>query len=76
VSEYEATDEEWKAIRALERLAKKWPRSIGLYSMSGSLCVMPTDDAIRIKNHGSGEGLDQDAIITTIQGISNDGGDW
>jgi hypothetical protein len=32
------TDEERKAIASLERLAKRWPQSLKLFSRSGSLC--------------------------------------
>jgi hypothetical protein len=34
------TDEEEKAIRALKRIAKKWPESLWLFSASGDLFVM------------------------------------
>jgi hypothetical protein len=61
------SDEERRAIAALERLAKRWPRSLKLFSWSGTLCVMRADDSL----------LDDPsaAIITTIEGIPNDGGD-
>ncbi len=34
------TKEEQKAIKSLERLAKRWPQSLSLFSWSGSLCVV------------------------------------
>ena len=65
------TDEEDKAVRSLERLAKKFPRTLSLFSWSGTLCVCKVhpDDA------------DDDTyeypirVITDIVGIVNDGGD-
>lgn len=61
------TPAELKAVAALERLAKAWPKSLTLFSWSGSLIVMRTED------RGS-------ANYNTIQyipisGIPNDGGD-
>lgn len=69
--EDEFTAEEWKAIRALERLAKKWPGSLGLHGGTGSLLVVKLD--------GDGGGFpDSDggtAITHSVVGISSDGGD-
>lgn len=61
------TEEERQAIAALERLAKRWPPSLKLFSWSGSLCVIRSDASL----------LDNpDAkVITYIEGIPNDGGD-
>lgn len=67
----ELTDDEAKAIRSLERLAKKWPRSLMLLSWSGTLHVMLVDDAHAAYDADAGY---SDASITTIS-ISNDGGD-
>lgn len=68
------TPEEEAAIRALQRLAKKWPQTLWLYSASGRLQVMRCDE------HGDhaqvGEGVDPDYRVATIYGIPNDGGDW
>lgn len=36
------TKEEQKAIRSLERLAKRWPKGIELFGWSGSLYVTKT----------------------------------
>ena len=57
------TKEEEKAIKALERLAKKWPESLSLFSWSGHLIVTKFNQ----------EGIECD--IGTISGIKNDGGD-
>ena len=67
----EITPEEEKAIRALERLAKKFPKSLSLFSYSGTLCVC--------KAHPDDE-FDDDyeyayRIVAIIPGIDNDGGD-
>ena len=73
--DFELTKEEKNAIASLERLAKRWPQSLWLSSANGSLCVM------RYKENGdrmlySHGGMHHDAIVTVIQGIPNDGGDW
>lgn len=67
----ELTDEEAKAIRSLERLAKKWPKSLMLFSWSGALHVMDHATVFDISG-GTGH---HEASITTISGIPNDGGD-
>lgn len=63
MNEIEVTKEEQKAIASLERLAKKWPRSLQLFSWSGSLCVFKVNK----------EGVNCE--VTNIGGIPNDGGD-
>ena len=60
------TDEERRAIASLERLAKRWPPSLLLFSWSGTLCVMPADWDRTSPN---------ESVITYIEGIPNDGGD-
>lgn len=68
------TGEEVNAIRALERLAKRWPQSLKLVSWSGSLCVIRAD--VDFLNRDRPGFVDpNDAVITTIEGIPNDGGD-
>ena len=57
------TPEEAAAIQSLKRLARKWPRSLCLFSWSGTLMVVKRNSA------------DNDAEIATIEGIPNDGGD-
>ena len=70
----ELTDNEQKAIDSLKRVAKRWPKSLWLYSGSGLLCVMQCGpDGERVmKDNG---GVDQDYIVDSID-IPNDGGDW
>ena len=67
------TPSEEKAIKRLKALAKTWPKSLWLFSASGSLCVMKNDeDGNRCLR---GDGVDSDACVATID-IPNDGGDW
>lgn len=61
------TAEEKQAITALQRLAKKWPQTLVLFSMSGSLVIMDRDDFCA--NSAYAEEL------ARIKGIPNDGGD-
>lgn len=72
------TKEEERAIKALERLAKRWPETLWLYSASGTLTVMrmgPNGNHAVVGGR-EGAGIDPDYVVTTIEGISNDGGDW
>jgi hypothetical protein len=60
------TPEEERAIRSLQRLADRWPRSLTLFSAAGSLFVLPTDhDPGRLHRFQA----------ERISGIPNDGGD-
>jgi hypothetical protein len=61
--EIEITKDEQKAIKSLERLAKKWPKSLSLFSWSGTLLVMKRIDDGRL------------GCVEEISGINNDGGD-
>lgn len=67
--------EETAAIRALKRLAKRWPKSLWLFSASGRLCVMRNGPDGRPVFETRG-GVDPEYKIDTIEGIHNDGGDW
>lgn len=67
------TREEQLAILALHRLAKRWPRSLTLVSMGGSLHVIHTGDARYDERSDEPRG---DSVLDTFQGIPNDGGDW
>ena len=58
------TKEEQKAIASLERLAKKWPKTLKLFSHSGSLVVEKLDPNICLPIR-----------VASIVGIKNDGGD-
>lgn len=69
----ELTPEEERAIASLKRLARKWPRSLTLVSMGGTLSVVRTND----ERFDSPSGIDrQEAIVADIGGIPNTGGDW
>lgn len=77
----ECTPEECKLIDSLKRLAKKWEKDgerLWLYSASGSLNVMMHGDTDfnptpEFTQYG---GCNPDNIVTVINGIPNDGGDW
>lgn len=73
----ETTDEERRAIATLQRLAKRWPESLWLFSASGSLCVMRNrqDGERALYDESRGSGADPDYCLATIN-IPNDGGDW
>jgi hypothetical protein len=61
------TEEEEKAIKSLDRVAKKWPKSLKLFSQSRTLLV--------IKHHPGHPEDDHGRIVDIIPGIYNDGGD-
>lgn len=67
------TAEEKQAIAALKKLAKTWPKSLWLFSGSGTLCIMKKVGRRR-KMNDQGR-VDQDCIAASIA-IENDGGDW
>lgn len=59
---------EAEAVRALERLAARWPQTIGLLSWSGSLCVVswpprPVGSTLYV------------TTVASVGGIPNEGGD-
>lgn len=59
------TLDEVKAVRSLERLAKRWPsKDLRLFSFSGSLIV--TKRCLD---------TDREYVVGSINGIGNDGGD-
>lgn len=72
------TDEEERAVASLRRLAKRWPKTLGLFS-DGDLHVMRLgpDGNFKMdeKRGGRLEHMDQDYVIDIINGIRNDGGD-
>ncbi|MGE6114268.1 hypothetical protein ACLHZ0_21140 [Aeromonas salmonicida] len=57
------TKKEQQAIDELRSLAKRWPKTLKLFSWSGALCVFKTDS----------DGCAAD--VAAISGIPNDGGD-
>lgn len=71
-----ANREEQAAIDALKRVAKIWPKSLWLYSASGTLCVMKKKSGKRaMVGFRKSPGFDQDYIVDEVN-IENDGGDW
>ena len=69
-------DEEKKAVRVLNRLAKTFPKSLWLCSIDLGLYIMKPSWA-------SGKGMmdeygnyDREAVVEQILGIKNDGGGW
>lgn len=69
----ELTPDEARAIASLERLAKRWPQTLTLMSMGGSLCVKHTGDPRTDARTSLGRA---DVVLANIDGIPNDGGDW
>lgn len=68
--------EERQAIRSLERLQQRWPPSLWLAAMDGSLYVMRKDaNGERVVHAASGR-IDQAGIVASIDGIEADGGGW
>jgi len=60
----------------LKRLENKWPKTLWLFSASGTLYVMKKDAEGEKAHHpGLEGGVDQAFIAATIE-IENDGGDW
>lgn len=68
------TAEETKAIAALQRVAKKWPRTLTLASMAGSLVVVSTDDDVF--QGGGGPERSEGVLAYLGSDIPNTGGDW
>lgn len=66
-TDQDLTPVEKRAIATLKKLAKAWPKTLVLFSLSGTLVVMDYDDFQQ--RSSSAEWL------ASIQGIVNDGGD-
>jgi len=71
---------EKKAIRSLQNLAKRWPKSLGLYSIASELFVFKFSqselgDGMRKDGYQS-PSFDPNAVVVEIKNILNDGGDW
>lgn len=66
------TDDEERAVAALEKVAEIWPKSLWLFSAVGNLCVMKKSLGVRAM---MGEGVDRRWCACVID-IENDGGDW
>ena len=68
------TEKDW--IRKLHKLAERCPKSLWLFSASGTLCIMKTPQDGN--EHGEGTGgysVNQENVVGTVS-IRNDGGDW
>lgn len=65
----EFTDEELKAVRSLERLARRWPASLGLHAGTGLQVVKLTADGSFPDSEGG------TALTYPVSGIPSDGGD-
>ncbi len=61
------TDDEKRIVRALERLAKNWPRNLILFGGGGALSLRRDPD--------DGGFVGHEYEVASIQGIRNDGGD-
>jgi hypothetical protein len=75
------TPEEASAIRALDRLANRWPESLMIASMAGTLCVLRCNEDGSTPMSGTNPsadsfGLDREAVVYTTNAIHNTGGDW
>jgi hypothetical protein len=65
----ELTFDESHAIQGLKLLAKGWPKSLMLFSWSGTLTVMRSDADLSDSLSAN------EAVLATISGIPNNGGD-
>ena len=68
--------EEIQATADLIKLAKRWPKSLWLYSAGGTLHVMkcgPQGERVVLPERGGG--VDPAFDVGTVD-IPNDGGDW
>jgi len=74
-SKRELSKDERNAINTLKRLAKRWPKTLWLFSGSGTMSVLKVnangEHAMTI-----GGCVDQDYVVESRIGIPNDGGDW
>jgi hypothetical protein len=72
----ELTLEEKQAIASLKRLARRWPKSLWLFSGGqGGIAVMKLNEAGEKATLGLGEGFDPEYVADHID-IPADGGDW
>ena len=76
MQDYELNDREKRAISALRRLAKTWPKTLWLFcgGQNGISVMRCGENGEHVtKSHG---GIDQDYVVATVYGIDSDGGDW
>lgn len=72
----ELTAEEEKAIRALKRLEKTWPKTLWLFSNGVNISVMRCgNNGEHVMYEESSGGVHKDYIVDTVC-INNDGGGW
>ena len=67
------SESERRAVASLQRLASRWPSSLTLASMGGTLVVVHSDDP-RFDSENAAER--NDAALAYVEGIPNTGGDW
>jgi hypothetical protein len=68
------TIQEARAIHKLQKLVNEWPKTLWLFSVPGSLCVMQKKDGEQATKFRD-ENIDPDYFVCSID-IENDGGDW
>lgn len=69
----ELTLTEVRVIQALARLSRRWPQTLKLVSMGGSLhAIHAADDRFHHHDHI----VRAEAVLYTFENIPNDGGDW
>ena len=69
------TDDQKRAVLALKRVAKRWPKGIWLFCTADGIEVMRCGpDGEHVMAHGGG--VDRDYYVDSINGIDHDGGDW
>lgn len=73
MSDVELSGNERRAISSLQRLGKRWPKTLMLASMGGSLVVLRTNDP-RFDSENCM--TRNDAVVADVHGIPNTGGDW
>jgi hypothetical protein len=65
---------ETEAVQTLQRLARRWPSSLWLFSASGTLWVMKKNSKGQRVSRDVG-GYDERRVVGKFP-IENDGGDW
>lgn len=71
------SDDERRAIDTLKRLTRRWPRTLMLASMGGSLHVLRLrEDGDHPMRADDRTAIDPDAIVCSLPHIPNTGGDW
>lgn len=67
------TADEQRAVDSLERLGRRWPQSLMLFSTGGErLCVIRVADQDALMADWDSN---EDLVVAYIEGIPNDGGD-